>query len=169
MEMFVLRSAMGFDSKSNGFKFKMLQGTDPDAPKIEGKVDSTVINNTLGSSMFIQHITFVRQLLEVSGKDRTVLMLLFIIELMSPDRAHLVETKQVMQSQKRHSMWLKAYLESVHTVAKANSLYPKLLEKLQDVRNLGQESCQMASHLDITNLEPLLVEVFDLNRWDHLT
>ncbi|XP_059163808.1 nuclear hormone receptor HR96-like isoform X2 [Physella acuta] len=164
MEMFVLRSAMGFDSKSNGFKFKMLQGSNPDAPKLEGKVDSSVINSTLGSSMFIQHITFVRQLLEVSGKDRTVLMLLFIIELMSPDRAHLVETKQVMQSQKRHSMWLKAYLESVHTVAKANAVYPKLLEKLQDVRNLGQESCQMASHLDITNLEPLLVEVFDLNR-----
>ncbi|CAL1526425.1 unnamed protein product [Lymnaea stagnalis] len=164
MEMFVLRSAMGFDSKNNGWKFRMQQNAGTDTPKVEGKVDSTVINNTLGSSMFVQHINFVKQLQEVSNKDRTVLMLLFIIELMSPDRANLCDKRKVSQCQERHSMWLKAYLESVHTVAEAKAIYPKLLLKLLDVRNLGEESCQMAAHLDITNLEPLLVEVFDLNR-----
>lgn len=163
MEMFVLRSAMGFDSKHNAWKFKVQQSGEPNAPKVEGKVDSSVIN-TLGSTMFMQHIQFVRQLQEVSGKDRTVLMLLFIIELMSPDRANLSDKQQVSVCQERHSMWLKAYLESVHTVAEAKIIYPKLLLKLLDVRNLGEESCHMASNLDITNLEPLLVEVFDLNR-----
>lgn len=163
MEMFVLRSAMGFDSKNNAWKFKFQQSSEPNAPKVEGKVDSTVIN-TLSSSMFMQHMNFVRQLQEISGKDRTVLMLLFIIDLMSPDRANLVDKQRVSQSQERHSMWLKAYLESVHTVSEAKVIYPKLLVKLLDVRDLGEESCHMASTLDITNLEPLLVEVFDLNR-----
>ncbi|BFZ01397.1 hypothetical protein BsWGS_04436 [Bradybaena similaris] len=163
MEMFVLRSAMGFDSKNNAWKFKFQQSSEPNAPKVEGKVDSTVIN-TLSSSMFMQHMNFVRQLQEISGKDRTVLMLLFIIDLMSPDRANLTDKQRVSQSQERHSMWLKAYLESVHTVSEAKVIYPKLLVKLLDVRDLGEESCHMASTLDITNLEPLLVEVFDLNR-----
>ncbi|CAG5116546.1 unnamed protein product, partial [Candidula unifasciata] len=161
MEMFVLRSAMGFDSSHNAWKFKVQQTGSPDGPKVEGKLDSSVIN-TLGSSMFMQHIQFVRQLQEVSDKNRTVLMLLFIIELMSPDRANLIDKQKVSQCQERHSMWLKAYLESIHTVAEAKVLYPKLLVKLLDVRNLGEESCQMTSSLDITNLEPLLVEVFDL-------
>ncbi|CAG5131151.1 unnamed protein product [Candidula unifasciata] len=161
MEMFVLRSAMGFDSKNNGWKFKFQQSSEPNAPKGEGKLDSTVIN-TLGSSMFMQHMNFVRQLQEISGNNRTVLMLLFIIDLMSPDRANLTDKQKVSQSQERHSLWLKAYLESVHTVAEAKVIYPKLLVKLLDVRDLGEESCHMASTLDITNLEPLLVEVFDL-------
>ncbi|XP_005089191.1 ecdysone receptor isoform X2 [Aplysia californica] len=159
MEMFVLRSAMGFDAKSNAWKFKVQQGN---IDQGEGKLDSGVINNTLGSSMFMQHMMFVRQIQEITKSDRIILMLLFIIQLMSPDRPNLGDKRSVSQSQERHSMWLKAYLESQHSVEEAGQLYPLLLLKLQDVRSLGAESCQLAAHLDINNLEPLLVEVFDL-------
>ncbi|KAH9524785.1 hypothetical protein Btru_027816 [Bulinus truncatus] len=164
MEIFYLRSAISFDAKNSGWKFKMQQMYAPQVPKEqEGKVDSSIINN-VSSSMFMHHMSFVHQLQELSKKDRIVLMLLFIIELMSPSRPHLVNVRQVSISQERHSMWLKAYLESVNTVAEAKVIYQELLLKLQDVRSLGKESCEMAAQLDITNLEPLLVEVFDLNR-----
>uniref|UniRef100_A0A2C9K777 Uncharacterized protein n=1 Tax=Biomphalaria glabrata TaxID=6526 RepID=A0A2C9K777_BIOGL len=165
MEIFYLRSAISFDSKNSGWKFRLQQMSAPtEAPASqEAKVDSTIIKN-VSAPMFMHHMVFVHELQEISKKDRIVLMLLFIIELMSPSRANLVDTRMVSLSQERHSMWLKAYLESLYPVSEAKVTYNKLLVKLQDVRNLGKESCEMAQQLDITNLEPLLVEVFDLNR-----
>ncbi|RUS89585.1 hypothetical protein EGW08_002603, partial [Elysia chlorotica] len=157
MEMFLLRSAMGFDSKSRGWKFKFQNEPCESAKVKEGKLDSKVLN-TLGSSMVVSHITFVQQLQEVTRKDRLVLMLLFVIELMSPDRPNLENHILVAKCQERHLVWLRAYLESTMPVVEAQEVYPRLLEKLHDVRLLSDESGHLTSSLEISKLAPLLVE-----------
>ncbi|GFR93494.1 vitamin D3 receptor B [Elysia marginata] len=163
MEMFLLRSAMGFDSKSRGWKFKVQnEQCDTGKPK-EGKLDSKVLN-TLGSSMVMSHITFVQQLQEVTRNDRLVLILLFVIELMSPDRPSLDNHVSVAKCQERHLVWLKAYLDSTMTVVEARSVFSQLLEKLHDVRLLSDESGHLTSSLEISKLAPLLVEVLDLKK-----
>lgn len=157
--MFVLRSAMSFDQNKNAWKF---HAQISEGEIKEGHLDTHALQNTLGNKMFINHVTFVRSIHELSGSDRIIHMLLFIIDLMSADRPNLTNKLLVSRAQEKFSLWLKAYLESVHTVAEARVLYPKLLMKLLDVRNLGEESSQLAASLDITKLEPLLIEVFDI-------
>lgn len=162
MEMFVLRSAMGFDLKMGVWKHKKLSMTS--STTTEGKLDTQTVQNHIGSKMYVEHINFVSSIHQLTNSDRVILMLLFVIDLMSSDRPNLCNKLLVSQGQEKFSMWLKAYLESIYTVAEARVLYPKLLMKLLDVRSLGEESSQMAATLDITKLEPLLVEVFDLKK-----
>ncbi|GFO44646.1 hormone receptor 96 [Plakobranchus ocellatus] len=163
MEMFVLRSAVSFDSKRKGWKYKCQQVPSDPSKVNEGNLDSKALN-VLGSSLFVGHISFVQQLQAVTGKDRLILMLLFIIELMSPDRERLKNQTLVAKCQERHLMWLKNYLESKMTIAEAGRVYPEILNKLQELRLLTDENGHLASSLDISTLAPLLVEVLDLKK-----
>ncbi|XP_070212796.1 vitamin D3 receptor-like [Littorina saxatilis] len=161
MEMFVLRSAMSFDLQKGMWKYKAQQ---PEGDVSEGKVDTRSVQSTLGSKMYMDHVTFVRTIHELTGGDRTILMLLFVIDLMCADRPNLGNVALVSQAQEKFSMWLRCYLESQFNVGHARFLYPKLLMQLINVRSLGEASSQLASSLDIGRLEPLLVEVFDLKK-----
>ncbi|XP_071091081.1 vitamin D3 receptor-like isoform X1 [Haliotis cracherodii] len=156
MEIFVLRSAMGFDKQQQMWKYKMGTGT-------TSKLSPTIIKDTLGHEMYTEHVKFVKSFHVLTGSNRIVMMLLFIIELFSSDRPNLKNKALVAKGQEKYSMWLQTYLESLYSVTEARSLYPKLLLKLLDVRNLGETSSQLASQLDVSKLEPLLVEVFNLN------
>ncbi|XP_033757190.1 nuclear hormone receptor HR96-like [Pecten maximus] len=157
MEIMVLRSAMGFDSSQMGWKVKgQSMG--------EKTIGPQMIQNTLGNGMYIEHIKFVMSLNQLTQANKTIMTLLFVIELFSSDRPNVKNKELVSQGQEKFSTWLKAYLESLHPLTEARSLYPKLLMKLLDVRSLGESSAQMAAHLDITRLEPLLVEVFSLQK-----
>ncbi|KAL8609851.1 hypothetical protein ACOMHN_020686 [Nucella lapillus] len=161
MEMFVLRSAMAFDMKKGGWKYRTQQQS---GSVSEGLVNAESINSNLGSRMYSDHMTFLLGIHQLSSSDRIVLMLLFVIGLMAADRPCVVNKALVSQAQEKFSMWLRAYLESTHTIGEAQTLYPKLMMKLIDVRHLGEASSQLASSLDISRLEPLLVEVFDLKQ-----
>lgn len=158
MEIMVLRSAMGFDSRAMQWKVKSTAGAG------EKRLDPTVIQKNLGTGMYVEHVKFIRSLNELTRANKTIMTLLFVIELFSSDRPNLIHKDLVSKGQEKFSTWLRAYLESQVPVGEARSLYPKLLMKLLDVRSLGESSAQLASHLDITRLEPLLVEVFNLQK-----
>lgn len=158
MEIMVLRSAMGFDSRAMQWKLKSNAGGN------EKRIDPTVIQKNLGTGMYVEHVKFIRSLNELTQANKTIMTLLFVIELFSSDRPNLINKDLVSKGQEKFSTWLQAYLESQIPVGEARILYPKLLMKLLDVRSLGESSAQLASHLDITRLEPLLVEVFNLQK-----
>lgn len=157
MEIMVLRSAMGFDSRAMQWKLKS-------SSLGEKGIDPTVIQKNLGTGMYVEHVKFIRSLNELTRANKTIMTLLFVIELFSSDRPNLIHKDLVSKGQEKFSTWLRAYLESLYPVSEARILYPKLLMKLLDVRSLGESSAQLASHLDITRLEPLLVEVFNLQK-----
>ncbi|XP_076439485.1 vitamin D3 receptor-like isoform X2 [Babylonia areolata] len=159
MEMFVLRSAMSFDLKKGGWQYRSQQQT---GTVTEGQVDPRSLHSNLGTQMYTDHMQFLLSIHKLTNSDRYVLMLLFVIGLMTADRPKLENKTLVCQAQEKFSMWLRAYLESTLTVSEAQALYPKLLMKLIDVRHLGEASSHLAASLDISRLEPLLVEVFDL-------
>ncbi|XP_041368868.1 nuclear hormone receptor HR96-like [Gigantopelta aegis] len=156
MEIFVLRSAMGFDDNKQQWKYKTADGQ-------KNSLDPDVIKKSISKDMYLKHMHFVKCLREMTRSDRVIMVLLFIIELFSPDRHGLVNKLTVSQGQEKYSMWLKAYLESVNSVFEAHQLYPKLLLMLRDVRSLGEESAMIASKLDIGKLDPLLREVFSMS------
>ncbi|KAL4231392.1 hypothetical protein ACF0H5_008971 [Mactra antiquata] len=158
MEILVLRSAMGFDPSNHGWKLKQMQDMK------EHKLDPSIIKEQLGTGMYMEHIKFVRSIHELTRSNRTVMTLMFVIEIFSPDRPNLKCVEAVATAQEKFTLWLKVFLQSIMPVSEAHTLYPKLLMKLLDVRNLGESSAQLASHLDITKLEPLLIEVFSLQK-----
>lgn len=158
MEIMVLRSAMGFDPTDHKWKVKQLQDMK------EHNLDPSIIKEQLGTGMYTEHVKFVKTLHQLTSSNTTIMTLMFVIEIFSPDRPNLKNTEAVTKAQDKFSCWLQLYLESVMPVNEARSLYPKLLMKLLDVRDLGESSAKLASHLDITKLEPLLIEVFNLQK-----
>lgn len=158
MEILVLRSAMGFDPNNQGWKLKQVQDMK------EHKLDPSIIKEQLGTGMYVEHVKFVKSIHQLTLSNRTIMTLMFVIEIFSPDRPNLKNVEAVNKAQEKFTQWLRIYLESIMPVSEAQSLYPKLLMKLLDVRNLGESSAQLASHLDITKLEPLLIEVFSLQK-----
>ncbi|KAK3095366.1 hypothetical protein FSP39_013806 [Pinctada imbricata] len=159
MEIMVLRSAMGFDSKNMAWNVK---GASQNTLK-EMKLSPDMIK-AVDSGIYMEHVRFVMSLNELTRANKTILTLLFVIELFSSDRPSLKNKELVSKGQEKFSAWLKAYLESIYPLSEARQLYPRLLIKLLDVRSLGESSAQLASHLDITRLEPLLVEIFSLQK-----
>lgn len=159
MEIMVLRSAMGFDPTDHKWKVKQLQDMK------EHNLDPSIIKEQLGTGMYTEHVKFVKTLHQLTSSNTTIMTLMFVIEIFSPDRPNLKNTEAVTKAQDKFSCWLQLYLESVMPVNEARGLYPKLLMKLLDVRDLGESSAKLASHLDITKLEPLLIEVFNLQKW----
>ncbi|XP_062611264.1 nuclear hormone receptor HR96-like isoform X1 [Saccostrea cucullata] len=161
MEIMVLRSVMGFDSQSMGWKVR--GGLSQNNKICETQLSPEMIK-TMDTHMYSDHVKFVMSLNQLTKANKTILTLLFVIELFSSDRPCLKNKELVAKGQEKFSTWLQAYLESIYPVSEARQLYPKLLMKLLDVRSLGESSAQLASHLDITRLEPLLVEIFSLQK-----
>ena len=157
MEIMVLRSAMGFDNQMMAWKIKGQQSGD-------SQLGPEMIQKTLGSGIYSDHVKFVMGLNQLTMANKTIMTLLFVIELFSSDRPNLKNKELVSKGQEKFSTWMKAYLESIHPPSVARTVYPKLLMKLLDVRSLGESSAKMAAHLDISRLEPLLVEVFSLQK-----
>ena len=157
MEIIVLRSAMGFDPTHHEWKVK-------ESSKREHGMDPKIIQEQLGQSMYTEHVKFVTSLHQLTNSNKTIMTLLFVIELFSPDRTNLANKEFIAKAQEKFSLWLRSYLDSIMPVNEAKLLYPKLLVKLLDVRNLGEFSAKLASHLDIQKLEPLLIEVFNLQK-----
>ncbi|ESO91090.1 hypothetical protein LOTGIDRAFT_122526, partial [Lottia gigantea] len=154
MEIFILRSAMSFDKNSEKWKYSDTEG--------KKQMDPRVIATALSPDMYSSHMIFVTSLLELIKSDRYILLLLFVIELFSPDRQLVKNKESVTRSQEKYSNYLKVYLESIYPVRKAQTLYPKILMKLIEVRSLGEESAKLAANLDVTKVEPLGQEMFNL-------
>ena len=159
MEIMVLRSAMGFDPQNLKWKFK-----EQNKDAAEHKLDPSIIKEQLGSTMYKDHVQFVSGLHNLTRSNRTVMTLMFVIEIFSPDRPNLANKEAVLKAQAKFTGWLQCFLESIMPPHEAQELYPKLLLKMMEVRNLGESSAKLASNLDISKLEPLLIEVFSLQK-----
>ncbi|XP_064633827.1 oxysterols receptor LXR-alpha-like isoform X2 [Lineus longissimus] len=164
MEVMILRGALKFDMVALSFKFSQAQGSEVAA----GQINSKLIEKNLGKadSPAGQYngdaVQFFMSLNELVGGDKTAILLLLVIELFSPDRANLEGKIKVEAAQEQYSYLLQLHIQSKYPPEEARILYPKLLMKLVEVRELGELSSKAASRLDIQSVEPLLVEVFSL-------
>ena len=96
---------------------------------------------------------------------RLACLLLFLVELFSPDRAGLSGAcrAHVSLAQERYLILLKRYLEARCEHERARSLLPALLSALGDVRRLAEHLTRLAMRIDWSNVEPLLMEMFGNN------
>lgn len=96
--------------------------------------------------------------------DEVTLILLLVISLFSPDRVGLVHSDLVAVQQERYSELLRKYLGSVYRAQDARPVYPRLLMKLTDIRNLNEEHSQVLLKIDPDAIQPLMKEVLDLSK-----
>ncbi|KAK3610425.1 hypothetical protein CHS0354_016599 [Potamilus streckersoni] len=116
-----------------------------------------------GSGIFDEHMKFVKSIAIDLKADETALILLLMLSLFSPDRPCVVDKEYVSREQDKYALLLQRYLESKHPCHIARMIYPKLLMKLTDIRNLNEEHSQVLLKMNPEGIQPLMKEVMDLH------
>uniref|UniRef100_A0A1C7D015 Uncharacterized protein n=1 Tax=Biomphalaria glabrata TaxID=6526 RepID=A0A1C7D015_BIOGL len=155
IELLIIRSVITFDVDK-------MQFLDPyDKEKYAMTTDQLKMGQ--GSGLFDEHMRFVKSLAIDLQADETVLILLLMIALYSPDRPQITDKHYVAEEQERYALLLLRYLESKHPPHVIRWMYPKLLMKLVDIRNLNEEHSQVLLKINPEGIQPLMKEVLDLN------
>lgn len=157
IELLILRSVLTFDKDKQHF----LDPSDHEESKAM-KMEQLEAAES-GTGLFEHHMKFVRSLAFDLRADEVTLILLLVISLFSPDRDNLVHKELVAVEQEKYSLLLKKYLESVYAADAAAAIFPKLLIKLSDIRNLNEQHSQVLLRVNPQGIQPLMKEVLDLS------
>lgn len=161
IELLILRSVITFDKEKQHF-------LDPYDREDTSAMNLDQFMKAVGG-LFEEHMKFVRSLAVDLKADQTTLILLLIISLFSPDRPNLFNKDLVSKEQEQYSLLLRKYLESKYPYPIAHNMYPKLLMKLTDIRNLNEEHSQVLLKVNPEGIQPLMQEVLDLRGHDRGT
>lgn len=156
IELLILRSVLTFDKDKQHF----LDPLDEEETKAL-RIDQ-LENAETGTGLFEHHMKFVRSLTLDLNVDETAMILLLVIALFSPDRDNLADRSLIALQQERHCSLLKRYLESINPSSVARVLFPKMLLKLTDVRNLNEEHSLVLLKVNPDGIQPLMQEFLDL-------
>ena len=156
IELLILRSILTFDPDKQQF-------LDPtDCPETRAMKVDQLQSAVSGTGLFDAHMAFVRSIAVDLQADETMLVLLLIISLFSPDRASDDGRVDVTRQQEHYTTLLQHYLASQLTPAAARVLFPRLLLKLTEIRSLSEEQSQVLLRLDPNSIQPLMIEVLSL-------
>lgn len=153
MEVIVLRSALNFDAVNHKWKIKCKQNNESTF------INASILLKQLGESVYTEHMEFAQSLKLLTNMDSTIIALILVQAIFSPDRPHLKNRAAVIQTRDKFNDWLHRYLQSLLSVKNAQSVYEKILMKLLDMRQLAERFAKMTLNLDAAKLEPLVVEV----------
>ena len=160
IELLILRSVIAFDKEKQHFLDPM------DQENVSALNMSQFCQAVNGESLFDDHMRFVRALAVDLKADQNTVILLLMISLFSPDRPSLVNKDRVLEEQERYTELLQRYLESRYPHAITRTMFPKLLMKLTDIRNLNEEHSQVLLKVNPEVLQPLMQEVLDYKASD---
>ncbi|CAD5116718.1 DgyrCDS5576 [Dimorphilus gyrociliatus] len=155
IELLILRGAQSFDADKQRF----LEGQDSEEASA---MNLDQLRRAEGSDLFNEHMMFVKDLSVDLKADRTTLSILLVINLFSPDRPGLKDKIEVSLQQERYSTLLRNYLTEHYGQANARFMFPKLLLKLTDIRNLNEEHSQILLRVKPDGIQPLMQEVLNL-------
>ncbi|KAL8610107.1 hypothetical protein ACOMHN_024573 [Nucella lapillus] len=166
IELLIIRSVITFDKDKQQFldpydKEKYAMTTDQ--LKIATDSASAAAMEMGSKDLFEDHMKFVKSLALDLHADETVLILLLMIALYSPDRPSITDKHYIAEEQERYALLLLRYLQSKHAAHVVKMLYPKLLMKLVDIRNLNEVHSQVLLRINPDGLQPLMKEVLEHN------
>lgn len=109
--------------------------------------------------------TFIHSFALELRKDEPLLLILGAIALFNPDRPQVEHRGRIRAQQSLYFFLLHSYLRArypSHTAEETESLYQEMAMKVQQVQLLNERHITMFLDLDPAQVEPLLIEIFDL-------
>lgn len=114
------------------------------------------------SQCFIeQYQLFVKALLRSTRRDNVLIMLLIVMTVFSPDRVRPSCISVVSQIQEEYAGVLRDYVTLRYPSEPL--MLARLLQRLCDIRDLNERHITMLLNMKLDNLEPLIIEIFDLS------
>ncbi|XP_056640894.1 nuclear hormone receptor HR96 isoform X2 [Diorhabda sublineata] len=155
-EVMMLRSAMNYDTKIQSWQI-------PHSTE-NFRVNSKILKLINKGTAYNEHEKFIKTFGPLWKGDENIILILCMILVFSPDRPKVVHQDVIRLEQNAYFYLLRRYLESIHSGCEAKSLFLKLMQKLTEVRRVNEELISVYLNINPSEVEPLLIEIFDLHR-----
>ena len=155
VEVLILRSAKMFDSST------MAWSVNKAGSQHHVTAMSFQSGNEESVSFFNQYRRFACSLIQATQKDNIILMLMIVLTVLSPDRINSKNVDKVSKTQEVYADILKEYIRVRYPGDEP--MFARILQKLADIRDLNETHTRMLMHMKVEELEPLIVEIFDMS------
>ncbi|KFM75069.1 Nuclear hormone receptor HR96, partial [Stegodyphus mimosarum] len=152
-ELMILRSVMSYDPEKECW-----QG--PQGPKVMSiKVD--ILKEAKGN-VYEEHKRFINSFHPQWRTDENIMLILSGIALFTPERPNTVHKEAIRLEQNTYYYLLRRYLDSMYDYCEAKTVYLKLIHKVQELHILNENHVRVYLDVNPKDVEPLLIEIFDL-------
>jgi len=158
IELMVLRSVMNYDNEKHSWQIP--------AYSCLRVISSEVLKEAsqLGVNLYEEHLRFASSFCTVWKNDENILLILSAIALFTPDRPNVVHQSVVKKVQDGYFYLLQRYLQTKFVGCQAQDIYLTLIGKLVELHRLNDAHTKLFMEVNPKQIEPLLIEIFDLNQ-----
>lgn len=158
IELMVLRSVMNYDTEKHAWQipaYSCLRVLSLDVLKEASQ---------LGVNLYEEHLKFASSFCSVWKNDENILLILSAIALFTPDRVNVVHPNVVKKVQDGYFYLLQRYLHTRFPGCQAQEIFLTLTGKLIELHSLNDAHIKLFMEVNPKQIEPLLIEIFDLNQ-----
>jgi hypothetical protein len=111
-------------------------------------------------AFILQYRRFVGSLLRSTRGDNVILMLLIVMTVFAPDRGRQSSIGSVSRIQEEYANVMREYVNARYRSDPL--MIARILQRLTDIRDLNEKHTSMLMNMKVDDLEPLIIEIFDL-------
>ena len=129
----------------------------------KGDIPTEILKNATGYvQLHDDHVNYCKSFKSLIGDDLTIIVILLVIVLFSPEGVHVVTRRIVANVQDKYLVLLKHYLESNYGYGRAAQIFPDLMAKLKELKELAEVHSKYLLDLNPSDVEPIMLEILDL-------
>lgn len=129
----------------------------------KGDIPTEILKNATGYvQLHDDHVNYCKSFKSLIGDDLTIIVILLVIMLFSPEGVHVVTRGVVANIQDKYLVLLKHYLESNYGYSRAAQIFPDLMAKLKELKELAEVHSKYLLDLNPSDVEPIMLEILDL-------
>ncbi|XP_050685774.1 nuclear hormone receptor HR96-like isoform X3 [Eriocheir sinensis] len=153
-EMMLLHSVCAYDPDKDSWKIQQDHSCTKD---IKLKVLKAAPGN-----VYEEHKRFVLAFEPKWKQDPHIIFLLCAITLFNPQRQHIIHAEAIRHEQGSYLYLTRRYLEARYGTCAGRATYKQLLHRLAHLHHLSEDHLRLFLEVNPTQVEPLLIEIFDL-------
>ena len=128
-----------------------------------GDIPTEILKNATGYvQLHDDHVNYCKSFKAIIGDDLTIVILLLLTLLFSPDGPHVIDHQLVSDTQDKYLTLLKHYLEAKYSFTNANTMFGQLMSKLMELKQLAEIHGKYLLDLNPNDIEPIMLEILDL-------
>uniref|UniRef100_A0A1I8H2R5 Nuclear receptor domain-containing protein n=1 Tax=Macrostomum lignano TaxID=282301 RepID=A0A1I8H2R5_9PLAT len=128
----------------------------------KGDVPTAILKDIPGfAELHDDHLKFCRLFKDLL-RDPFLVPLVQVLALFTPDRPNVTDRSAVADVQDRYICLLKHYLEGHCGFTEARRLLPRILSAMEELHDLAGGHGRLLLHVNPAEVDPLLLEVFDI-------
>lgn len=129
----------------------------------KGEVPTIILERAINNTtLYGAHVNFCRSIKSIFLNNYTLWALAQILALFNPCGAIILDRELLSSLQDKYIILLKHYLESEFSFTYAQDYLVAIQDMLRDLKTLGEAYTTVIYSVNPTEIEPLLLEVFNL-------